>query len=178
VSTSAARSVGGPGWAIFLAAALFSAGCGYRLVARGTLPENVRRVRVVPPNPHRTDEPSLSAELAAGLEHELSRAGIRVVFAGRSEAILVPRILDLETVRLQVGASSAIAARVVRLRAEFLLEDPAGRTLWRSGLVEAEAAVPLSESEPRGSAQARRVGLATLAAKVARQAVDQLTSGL
>jgi hypothetical protein len=161
------------------AAPILLGACGYRAAPRGLLPGGARRVLLAPPNPHRTDEPELASLLVLGLERELARAGASVSTARRGfDSVLVPRILDLDPVGILVGGRGILAGRMVRLRAEFLLEDPSGRTLWRSGLVEAEAVVPLSASRPRESEQARRLGLAELASRVARQVVELMTSGL
>jgi hypothetical protein len=163
--------------AVIQISALVIAGCGYRPV-EGTLPGGASSVRVVAPNPARTDDPELSRMLAAELCRELGSAGIKVSSAGGADAILSTKILTV-TGQAPVVAPGrrVVTGQRLSLRLELVLTSRENRVLWRSGLLEVEQLWPVPRDALSASA-ARRRTLQSLAADAARQGVERLLSGV
>lgn len=160
--------------AVWGALLLCLAGCGYHPAGR-TLPGGARSVRVELPDPWRIDEPELAPLLASALCRELTRAGVSASTLGRADAVLRTRILALAGVRPVVGPASRIAASDLVLRLELSLER-AGRTLWRSGLVEVEAIWPVTGADPLRAETSRRAALERLSVAAARRVATLLVS--
>lgn len=151
--------------------------CGYR-PAETTLPQGVRSVRVELSNPASSDEPGLSATLAAALCRELSSAGVPASTAGSADAVLRARILTpAGSAALLARGARTLAARDLRLRLEAALFDREGRTLWRSGLLELESSWAVASKDPVRAEASRQRVLKALAAEAARRVVSLLTIG-
>jgi hypothetical protein len=148
------------------------AACGYRPLT-ASLPGGRRSVRVVLPDPSRTDEPQLAIMLARELCRELARAGVRADTASAAEAELTTRIISLTAAR-PVLVDSALAAETLTLRLELSLRDRDGAALWRSGLVEVDAPRAVGRGALT-SESARRRALAAISVEAARRAVMLLT---
>lgn len=149
--------------------------CGYRPLT-GTLPGGGRTVRVVQPDPSRTDEPGLPAMLTAELCRQLSRAGIAASTVGRAQAVLHTKILRLDARDPMLSGARSVTAQRLQLRLELALFDAGEqRALWRSGLLEVEAAWPMVPVDPLRTEAARRNTLERLAAEAARRAVTSMT---
>jgi hypothetical protein len=158
---------------ILILAALIAA-CGYRPLAN-TLPGGRHSVRVLLPDPSRTDEPQLAAMLAGELCRELARAGIRADTASPADSELQTKIISL-TASHPVLGEAKLAARTLTLRLELVLFDRGGATLWRSGLLEVEAPWALGNGAALTAEAARRRTLAALSVEAARRAVMMLTT--
>jgi hypothetical protein len=151
-------------------------GCGYR-PPRATIPSGARSIRVAPPDASRGAEAQLAGLLAVELVRQLARNGVRSSTAGHAEAVLKSRVISLSTMDSILAPSAReLAARTLRLEAEFLLEDADRKTIWRSGHVEVRTTWPLAADLSAAEA-ARRRALGELAAQGAEQAIQLLLSG-
>ncbi len=158
--------------------AAFAVCCGYHS-PKSILPGGARRIQVKPPDVSRTAEPQLSHWIAAELIRGLTREGIPASTHAAAPTFLYTRILSLTTTRSVLGPSGrTLAARVLRIAAEFRLSDHQGNTIWRSGLLELEQHWPLPEANTINAETARLRVLQRLAARTAAEGLELLLSGL
>lgn len=157
-----------------------SLSCGYRPVARISLPGDVTSVLVIPADVTRTDEPALGPMLTSELTRQLSRRGVAAAAVGTAQARLSARVISLEPggVPLVVAAKRSLAGQELVLRLELRLATSAGETLWRSGLLEARQLRVRDTASAASDQASRQQTIRAVASTAAREAVEALASGL
>ncbi len=130
----------------FVTACAIMSGCGYRPTGRqGALPENFTRIAVP-----LMENLSMEAGLEDIFTGELRRQfqvdpRVDVVPLDEAEVVLKGRIREVDLINLSYDSFGRVSAQRVRVRCEFeLLHRESGRTLWRSGAIEAEEEFPVT----------------------------------
>jgi hypothetical protein len=169
---SAARGV-----TLFAATLAISASCGYSVGAVRT-PGNVRRISVAP-----VQEDGIDIDAAALVAREVRRKianGMSTTLSDEenAQAVLAVTLLDSDAKLAPLadpGLRAAQYVAVVRIRGT--LTSTAGKALWKSGVISAEAPYLSVPDDLEALDGARRRALAQAAESAAARLVGGMTYG-
>ena len=160
---------------LWLAAAQFLTGCGYRLAGRGELPGRVQSIAVRMLE-NRSSETGVETLMTNALINELNRRRQGSVTApDRADAVLSGTIDSLSWDTVAHRGVNTAAERKVYATISLTLTDRAGKVLWkRSGLSGSQAYAVVGDNKTATEIN-RRQAIAVLAEQVAENVYRRLT---
>jgi len=182
-----------------MATVLAVSGCGWRI--RGAMDFGFQRIMVVAPGQgpqidrgrtlessgtpsSRAVRPEFAQTVSAGgfaerLRRELSARYRRTLVSSVDDAEVVLRIISLQPQRLVVGFSGTGRPREIELKTslEFRIEDPIGRPIIPSDVLELRRIISINETDVLSSSDAERFQINAMEEDLIQQILRRL-SGL
>lgn len=158
-------------------AACLAAGCGYRFVSGGGLPDWVERL-YIPVFDNRTGESGIEVTFTNDLIYELTRnAVVRLTTdEAAADAQIHGRITSLRTDTLtHLGHQIALERRVT-VNLEITITDANGKTLWADAGLTGEEAYPVSRDK-RVTEHNRQQAIEEISSRIAEGVYHRLTGG-
>lgn len=167
-------------WAagITLILAVCLAGCGYRFVSGGGLPDWVERI-YIPVFVNRTGESGIEVTFTNDLIYELTRnAVVRLTTdEAAADARIYGRITSLRTDTLTHLGHQVALERRVKVELEITITDANGKTLWADAGLTGEEAYPVDSRNKRVTEHNRRQAIDEISSRIAEGIYHRLTGG-
>ncbi len=153
------------------------AGCGYRFVSGGGLPDWVERL-YIPVFDNRTGESGIEVTFTNDLIYELTRnAVVRLTTdQAAADAQIHGRITSLRTDTLTHLGHQVALERRVTVELEITITDADGKTLWADAGLTGEEAYPVSRDK-RVTEDNRRQAIDEISSRIAEGIYHRLTGG-